>query len=97
MPKKIKDPGLFILACRLGDSKPFDTLADLGSCVNLIPLCLFKKLKIGLLEETEDVLGLADGTKAYPVGIVRNVEVILDEESPEVLRIFTWTIPWMTI
>ncbi|GKE27410.1 MAK10-like protein [Tanacetum coccineum] len=75
MPKKMKDPGLFILACRLGDSKPFDTLADLGSCVNLIPLCLFKKLKIRLLEETEDVLGLADGTKAYPVGIVRNVEV----------------------
>ncbi|GKB37874.1 hypothetical protein Tco_0882816 [Tanacetum coccineum] len=36
MPKKIKDPGLFTLPCRLGDSKPFDTLADLGTCVNLI-------------------------------------------------------------
>ncbi|GKD28118.1 hypothetical protein Tco_1234332 [Tanacetum coccineum] len=33
----MKDPGLFTLPCRLGDSKPFDTLADLGSCVNLIP------------------------------------------------------------
>ncbi|GJY48096.1 hypothetical protein Tco_0438052 [Tanacetum coccineum] len=55
----------------LEDSKPFDTLADLGSCVNLIPLNLFKKLKIGLLEETEDVLGLVDGTKSYPVGIVK--------------------------
>ncbi|GJV09733.1 MAK10-like protein [Tanacetum coccineum] len=31
MPEKIKDPGLFTLPCRLGDSKPFDTLADLGS------------------------------------------------------------------
>ncbi|GJS87940.1 hypothetical protein Tco_0770576 [Tanacetum coccineum] len=31
MPKKIKDPGLFTLPCRLGDSNPFDTLADLGS------------------------------------------------------------------
>nr|GEY04767.1 zinc finger, CCHC-type [Tanacetum cinerariifolium] len=31
MPKKMKDPGLFTLPCRLGDSKPFDTLADLGS------------------------------------------------------------------
>ncbi|GJR12422.1 hypothetical protein Tco_0795074 [Tanacetum coccineum] len=46
MPKKMKDPRLFILPCRLGDSKPFDTLADLGSCVNLIPLYLFKKLKM---------------------------------------------------
>ncbi|GJT68545.1 RNA-directed DNA polymerase, eukaryota, reverse transcriptase zinc-binding domain protein [Tanacetum coccineum] len=75
MPEKMKEPGLFILPCRLGDSKHFDTLADLGSCVNLIPLDLFKKLNIELLEETEDVLGLADGTKSYPVGIVKNVEV----------------------
>ncbi|GJX99158.1 MAK10-like protein [Tanacetum coccineum] len=59
----------------LGDFKLFDTLADLRSSVNLIPLNLFKKLKIRLLEETEDVLGLADGTKSYPVGIVKNVEV----------------------
>ncbi|GJX26425.1 zinc finger, CCHC-type containing protein [Tanacetum coccineum] len=29
MPEKIEDPGLFTLSCRLGDSKPFDTLADL--------------------------------------------------------------------
>ncbi|GJW31028.1 MAK10-like protein [Tanacetum coccineum] len=75
MPKKIKDPRLFTLPCRLGDSTPFDTLADLGSCVNLILLYLFKKLKIGLLEETDHVFGLADGTKSYPVGIVKNVEV----------------------
>nr|GEV47795.1 hypothetical protein [Tanacetum cinerariifolium] len=74
-PEKIKDPSLFILSCILGDSKPFDTLADLGSCVNLLPLKLFKGLKVGLLEETDDFLGLADGTKSYPVGIVRNVEV----------------------
>ncbi|GJX21527.1 gag-pol polyprotein [Tanacetum coccineum] len=74
----MKDPGLFTLPCRLGDSKPFDTLADLGSCVNLIPLYLFKKLKIGLLEETDHVFGLADGTKSYPVGIIKNVEVHIE-------------------
>ncbi|GJU71235.1 MAK10-like protein [Tanacetum coccineum] len=75
MPKKLKDPGLFTLPCRLEDSKPFDTLDDLGSCVNLVPLYLFKRLKIRLLEETNHVFGLADGTKSYPVGIVKNVEV----------------------
>ncbi|GJX01606.1 MAK10-like protein [Tanacetum coccineum] len=32
-------------------------------------------LRIGLLEETKNVLGLAERTKSYPVGIVRNVEV----------------------
>ncbi|GJR37757.1 MAK10-like protein [Tanacetum coccineum] len=75
IPKKMKDPELFTLPCRLGDSKTFDTLANLGSCVNLIPLYLFKKLKIRVLEETDHVFGLADGTKSYPIGIVKNVEV----------------------
>ncbi|GJX45262.1 hypothetical protein Tco_0261938 [Tanacetum coccineum] len=46
----------------LGDSEPFDTLADLGACINIILLYLFKKLNIGLLEETDHVFGLADGT-----------------------------------
>nr|GEW65079.1 hypothetical protein [Tanacetum cinerariifolium] len=59
----------------LGDSKPFDTLADLGSCVNIISLYLFKKLNIRLLEETGHIFGLADETKSYPVGIVKDVEV----------------------
>ncbi|GJU41352.1 hypothetical protein Tco_1194309 [Tanacetum coccineum] len=33
IPAKMEDPRLFTLPCRLGDSKLFDTLADLGSCV----------------------------------------------------------------
>ncbi|GJR11128.1 MAK10-like protein [Tanacetum coccineum] len=68
MPIKMEDPRLFTLPCRLEDSKSFNPLADLGSCVNIIPLYLFKKLKIGLLEETHQ-------TKSYPVRIVRDVEV----------------------
>ncbi|GJY80628.1 MAK10-like protein [Tanacetum coccineum] len=79
IPAKIKDPGLFTLPCRLGDSKPFDTLADLGSCVHIIPFYLFKKLNIGLLEETDHIFGLADGTKSYPVGIVKDIEVHIEK------------------
>ncbi|GJT44212.1 MAK10-like protein [Tanacetum coccineum] len=75
MLEKLKDPGLFTLPCRLEDSKPFDTLAYLGSCVNLIPSYLFKKLNIGVLEEADHVFGLADGTKSYSVGIFKNIEV----------------------
>ncbi|GKE94932.1 MAK10-like protein [Tanacetum coccineum] len=71
----MEDPGLFTLPYRLGNSKPFDTLADLGSCVNIIPLYIFKKLNIGLLEETAHIFGLADGTKSYTIGIVKDIEV----------------------
>nr|GEV08807.1 reverse transcriptase domain-containing protein [Tanacetum cinerariifolium] len=72
---KMKDPRLFTLPCRLGDSKPFDTLADLGSYVNIIPLYIFKKLNIRLLEETNHIFGLANETKSYPIGIVKDVEI----------------------
>ncbi|GJS29562.1 MAK10-like protein [Tanacetum coccineum] len=75
VPTKMEDPRLFTLPCRLGDSKPFDTLADLGSCVNIIPLYLFNKLNIRLLEETDHIFRLADKTKSYPVGIVKYIEV----------------------
>ncbi|GKE33621.1 retrotransposon protein, putative, ty3-gypsy subclass [Tanacetum coccineum] len=71
----MEDTELFTLPCRLGNSKPFDTIADLGSCVNIIPLYLFKRLNIRLLEETDRIFGLADETKSYPVGIVKNLEV----------------------
>ncbi|GJV24935.1 hypothetical protein Tco_1377630 [Tanacetum coccineum] len=83
----MKDPGLFILLCRLGDSKHFDTLADLGSCVNLIPLSVLKKLKIGLFKEPDDVLRLADGSNSFPVGIMKNVEVHV--EKLKLMKIFT--------
>ncbi|GJZ77121.1 zinc finger, CCHC-type containing protein [Tanacetum coccineum] len=73
----MEDPRLFTLPCRLGDSKPFDTFADLGSCVNIIPLYLFKKFNIGLLEEMGHIFRLADGTKSYPVRIVKDVEVYI--------------------
>ncbi|GKC38687.1 MAK10-like protein [Tanacetum coccineum] len=74
---KIKDPRLFTLPCRLGDSKPFDTLADLGPCINIIPLYLFKKLNIRLLEKTDHIFGLANRTKSYPIRIVKDVEVYI--------------------
>ncbi|GJV32130.1 putative nucleotidyltransferase, ribonuclease H [Tanacetum coccineum] len=75
----IEDPMLFTFPCRLGDSNPFDTLADLGSCVYIIPLYLFKKLNIRLLEETDHIFGWADGTKSYPVGTVKDVEVRIEK------------------
>nr|GEV53671.1 hypothetical protein [Tanacetum cinerariifolium] len=75
IPAKREDPRLFTLPCRLGDSKPFDTLAGLGSCVNIILLYLFKKLNIKLLEETDHIFGLVDETKSYPIGIIKDVEV----------------------
>ncbi|GJX56378.1 MAK10-like protein [Tanacetum coccineum] len=71
MTNKI-DTVLKVITDRIAGALPSDTV----SCpVNIIPLYLFKKLNIGLLEETDHIFGLADGTKFYPVGIVKDVEV----------------------
>ncbi|GJS05622.1 zinc finger, CCHC-type containing protein [Tanacetum coccineum] len=70
-PAKMGDPGLFTLPYRLWDSKPFDTLSDLGSCVNIIPLYLFKKLNIGLLEETDHIFGLVTELNPTPFGSLK--------------------------
>ncbi|GKB16976.1 MAK10-like protein [Tanacetum coccineum] len=37
------------------------------------------ELNIGLLEETDHIFGLADGTKSYPVGILKDVEVHIEK------------------
>nr|GEX01304.1 putative ribonuclease H-like domain-containing protein [Tanacetum cinerariifolium] len=50
-----------------------------GSCVNIISLYLFKKLNIGLLEETDHIFGLADRNKSYPIGIVKDLEVHIEK------------------
>nr|GEW77582.1 zinc finger, CCHC-type [Tanacetum cinerariifolium] len=87
---KMEHLRVFTLPCRLGLSNPFDTLADLGSCVNIIPLYLFKKLNIKLLEETDHIFGLVDGTKSYPVRILhrktKTVKRFLRTQSPYYAR-----------
>ncbi|GJY61460.1 MAK10-like protein [Tanacetum coccineum] len=54
MPKKMKDLRLFTLPCRLGDSKPFDTLADLGSCSYPVGIVRNVEVHIGKLKLLED-------------------------------------------
>ncbi|GJW71433.1 hypothetical protein Tco_0128350 [Tanacetum coccineum] len=74
----MEDPGLFTLPCRLGDSKPFDTLADIGSCVNIIPLYLLKKLNIGLLEETDHIFGRTRNPFLVGRGFLATANEVID-------------------
>ncbi|PWA98919.1 hypothetical protein CTI12_AA007040 [Artemisia annua] len=73
LPKKLDDPDIFVLPCKIGNSEALDTLADLGSSLNLIPLPLYTTLKLGKLEETEVIIGLADGSVAHPLGMIKDM------------------------
>nr|GFC33141.1 reverse transcriptase domain-containing protein [Tanacetum cinerariifolium] len=56
LPEKIGDPGRFLIPC---DFSKFDNclaLADLGASINLMPLSIWKKLKLPTLNDTKMVL-----------------------------------------
>nr|GFA88188.1 hypothetical protein [Tanacetum cinerariifolium] len=50
-------------------------LADLGASINLIPLSIWKKLRLPTLNDTKMVLELADRTISKPMGVAENVFV----------------------
>nr|GFC58049.1 reverse transcriptase domain-containing protein [Tanacetum cinerariifolium] len=50
-------------------------LADLGASINLMPLSIWKKLKLPTLNDTKMVLELADRTISKPTGVAENVFV----------------------
>nr|GFC21763.1 reverse transcriptase domain-containing protein [Tanacetum cinerariifolium] len=75
LPEKLGDPGRFLI--------PFDftgldnclALADLGASINLMPLSIWKKLRLPTLNDTKMVLELADRTISKPTGVAENVFV----------------------
>nr|GEW26607.1 reverse transcriptase domain-containing protein [Tanacetum cinerariifolium] len=75
LPEKLGDPGRFLIPC---DFSKFDNclaLADLGASINLMPLSIWKKLKLPTLNVTKIVLELADRTISKPTGVAENVFV----------------------
>nr|GFA27591.1 reverse transcriptase domain-containing protein [Tanacetum cinerariifolium] len=75
LPGKLGDPGRFLIP---GDFSEFDNclaLADLGASINLMPLSIWKKLKLPMLNDTKIVLKLVDRTISKPTGVAENIFV----------------------
>nr|GFC77423.1 reverse transcriptase domain-containing protein [Tanacetum cinerariifolium] len=75
LPEKLGDPGRFLIPC---DFTGFDNrlaLADLGESINLMPLSIWKKLRLPTLNDKKMVLELADRTISKPTGVAENVFV----------------------
>nr|GEU76719.1 hypothetical protein [Tanacetum cinerariifolium] len=73
--EKLGDPGRFLIPC---DFLEFDNclaLGDLGASINLMPLSIWKKLRLPTLNDTKIVLELADRTISKPTGVAKNVFV----------------------
>nr|GEW09986.1 reverse transcriptase domain-containing protein [Tanacetum cinerariifolium] len=75
LPEKLGDPGRFLIPC---DSSKFNNclaLADLGASINLMPLSIWKKLKLPTLNDTKIVLELSNRTISKPTGVAENIFV----------------------
>nr|GEX54069.1 reverse transcriptase domain-containing protein [Tanacetum cinerariifolium] len=75
LPEKLGDPGCFLIPCDFTGLDNCLALADLGSSINLMPLSIWKKLKLPTLNDTKMVLELADRTISKPMGVAENVFV----------------------
>src|ERR1044072_1790906 len=74
-PFKVKDPGRFALLVEFEGKGATSGLIDLGASVNLMPLSMFERLKIGELKGTMMQLQLADRSIIYPRGVCEDVLV----------------------
>nr|GEZ68870.1 reverse transcriptase domain-containing protein [Tanacetum cinerariifolium] len=75
LPEKLGDPGRFLIFCDFFEFDNCLALVDLGANINLMPLSIWKKLKIPTLNDTKIVLELADRTISKPTGVAENVFV----------------------
>nr|GFA24500.1 reverse transcriptase domain-containing protein [Tanacetum cinerariifolium] len=75
LPEKLGDPGRFLIPCEFLEFDNCLALTDLGAIMNLMPLSIWKKLKLPTLNDTKMVLELADRTISKPTGVAKNVFV----------------------
>nr|GEY12940.1 reverse transcriptase domain-containing protein [Tanacetum cinerariifolium] len=75
LPEKLGDPGRFLIPCDFFEFDNCLALADLEAIINLMPLSIWKKLKLPTLNDIKMVLELADRTISKPTGVAKNVFV----------------------
>nr|GEY68071.1 reverse transcriptase domain-containing protein [Tanacetum cinerariifolium] len=75
LPKKLGDPGKFLIPCEFPRMDKCLALADLGASINLMPLSVWKELLLPELTPTCMTLELADRSVSKPIGIAKDVKV----------------------
>ncbi|GJW89068.1 reverse transcriptase domain-containing protein [Tanacetum coccineum] len=75
LPKKLEDPGKFLIPCDFPRMDERLALADLGASINLMSLSVWKKISLPKLTPTCMTLELADRSISRPIGIAEDVYV----------------------
>ncbi|GJS70791.1 reverse transcriptase domain-containing protein [Tanacetum coccineum] len=75
LPKKLRDPGKFLIPCDFPEIVECLALADLCASIKLMPISIWKKLSLLELTPTRMILELADRSTTSPSGIAEDVFV----------------------
>nr|GEW01959.1 hypothetical protein [Tanacetum cinerariifolium] len=75
LPKKLGDPGKFLIPCDFPDMAECLALADLGASINLMPFSVWKRLSLLDLTPTCMTFELADRSISRAVGVAEDVYV----------------------
>nr|GFD37828.1 reverse transcriptase domain-containing protein [Tanacetum cinerariifolium] len=75
LPKKLGDPGKFLIPCEFPGIDECLALADLGASINLMPLFMWEEHSLSELTPTCMTLELADRSVSKPIGIAKDVKV----------------------
>nr|GEX81446.1 reverse transcriptase domain-containing protein [Tanacetum cinerariifolium] len=72
-PRKLGDPGKFLIPCEFPGMDECLALADLGASINLMPLSVSEALSLLELTPTCMTLELVDRSVSKPIGITKDV------------------------
>nr|GFD41089.1 reverse transcriptase domain-containing protein [Tanacetum cinerariifolium]GFD42164.1 reverse transcriptase domain-containing protein [Tanacetum cinerariifolium] len=73
LPRKLGDPGKFLIPCKFSGMDECLALADLGASINLMPLSVWEGLSLPELTPTCMTLELADRSVSKPIGIAKDI------------------------
>ncbi|GKD65796.1 putative ribonuclease H-like domain-containing protein, partial [Tanacetum coccineum] len=75
LPKKMYDPGNFVLSVQVNKTTQLSALADMGANMSVLPYTLFKNLGLSDPRSYQSNLTMADNTQAKAIGEVINVRI----------------------
>nr|GFB04533.1 reverse transcriptase domain-containing protein [Tanacetum cinerariifolium] len=101
LPRKLGDPGKFLIPCEFPGMNECLALADLGASINLMTLFVWEGLSLLELTPTCMTLELADRLISKPIGIAKDVSIKVDttasgNPTPYDDLIFSTTSPTLT-
>ena len=79
LPPKCKDPGMFTIPCKIGNTRFERAMLDLGASINVMPYSIYASLNLRSLEETSVIIQLADHSNIYLKGVIEDVLVQVNE------------------